>query len=94
MTMPDPKSPTGGAYKDRYAVYGQQLITTDEQILEMAPHDPRWRFLIEEQMRCQAPAIRFLMAEGTYEQRYSCRLRSVIADAMRLPAPRCPKGKD
>ncbi|MFO1014459.1 MAG: hypothetical protein U1E50_11930 [Caulobacteraceae bacterium] len=45
--------------------------------------------MAEERIKCHAPAIRFLMAEGTYEQRYSCRLRLVIAEAMRQPAPAC-----
>ena len=44
-------------------------ITTFEQILQMAPDDRRWRFLIEERIKVMhAPAaIRFLMAEGTYD---------------------------
>jgi len=89
MTSVDPKSPTGGTYTDRYAAYGYQLITTDDQILQMAPRDQHWRFLIREQMKCQAPAVRFLMASGTYNQRYSCRLRKIIAEAMGAPAPGC-----
>jgi hypothetical protein len=89
MTSVDPKSPTGGTYADRYSAYGYQLITTDEQILQMAPHDQRWRFLIMEQMRCQAPAVRYLMTQGTYDQRYSCRLRQIIAEALNTAQPNC-----
>ncbi len=92
MSTTDPKSPFGDTYAARYTAYGYQLITTDEQILEMAPSDKRWEFLIREQMKCQAPAIRYLMAQGTYEQRYSCRLRRVIALAMKAPAPVCRDG--
>ena len=94
MTTKDPKSPTGGTYQDRYTVYGYQQITTDEQILRMSPGDRRWEFLIREQMQCQAPAIRYLMAQGTYEERFSCNLRRVIAEAMRVKAVACPKEDD
>lgn len=93
MATPDPASRTGGTYQDRYTAYGYMLITTSEQILEMAPDDPRWRFLIAERIKCHAPAIRFLQKEGTYEQRYSCRLRKVIAGAFGQPAPICAKGE-
>jgi len=89
MTSVDPKSPTGGTYQDRYAAMGYMMITTSEQLLQMAPGDKRWEFLIKERVRCNAPAIRHLMAEGTYEKRYSCRLRRVIADALNQPAPIC-----
>ncbi|CAN1502469.1 hypothetical protein MCEMIH16_00540 [Caulobacteraceae bacterium] len=94
MSTPDPASKTGGTYQDRYTAYGYMLITTSEQILEMAPKDPRWEFLIEERIRCHAPAIRFLQTEGSYEQRYSCRLRQVIAEALDQPAPVCGKGAE
>jgi hypothetical protein len=89
MTTVDPRSATGGTYRDRYTAYGNLMITTAEQVLQMAPDDPYWRFRIEERIRCNAPAIRFLMREGTYEQRYSCRLRAVIADALVQPPPKC-----
>ena len=36
-------------------------------------------------------AIAFLQKEGTYEKRYSCRLRQVIAKAFEQPIPACPK---
>jgi len=32
-------------------------------------------------MRCNAPAIRSLMADGTYDKRYSCPPAQVIAGA-------------
>ncbi|MFI4934559.1 MAG: hypothetical protein ACHP7N_08070 [Caulobacterales bacterium] len=89
MTTADPKSSTGGTYADRYAAYGNLLITTSEQVLKMAPHDPYWQFRIEERMRCTAPAIRYLQQQGTYEKRYSCRLRRVIAHALSEPIPTC-----
>jgi hypothetical protein len=89
MGTVDPKLTGGATYRDRYAAYGTLMITTSEQILEMAPRDPYWRFRIEEQLRCNAPAIRFLMHDGSYNQRYSCRLREVIAETMKSPAPAC-----
>ncbi|HWA63677.1 MAG TPA: hypothetical protein VG939_20030 [Caulobacteraceae bacterium] len=89
MTTADPRSVNGGTYQDRYTAYGYMMITTFEQILQMAPHDRRWEFLIQERVRCNAPAIRALMAEGTYEKRYSCRLRRVIAQALNQPQPIC-----
>lgn len=92
MQTPDPKSATGGTFQDRYAAYGQLMITTSEQVLRMAPDDPYWRFRIEEQMRCNAPAIRYLQREGTYEKRYSCRLRWLISDALCQPKPKCADG--
>ena len=58
------------------------MITTFEQVLQMAPRDPYWRFRIAGQVRCNAPAIRFLEREGTYDRRYSCRLRQVIAETL------------
>jgi hypothetical protein len=85
----DPKSPTGGAYRDRDTAYGNLMTTTAEQVLRMAPDDPYWRFRIAERIRCNAPAIRFLMKEGTYERRYSCPLRKVIAESLSQPPPRC-----
>lgn len=93
MSTPDPASKTGGSYQDRYTAYGYMMITTSEQILEMAPGDPRWEFLIAERIRCHAPAIRFLQKEGTYEKRYSCRLRQVIAGALDQPVPACRGGE-
>src|SRR5580698_2097784 len=89
MHTPDPKSATGGTYEDRYDAYGNLMITTSEQVLKMAPNDPYWRFRIEERIRCNAPAIRYLMHQGTYEQRYSCRLRWLISDALAAPEPSC-----
>ncbi len=89
LTAPDPRSTTGGTYRDRYAAYGNLVITTSEQVLQMAPDDPFWRFRILERVRCNGPAIRFLQREGTYERRYSCRLRGVIAEALVQPPPRC-----
>jgi hypothetical protein len=89
MSSPDPKSTTGGTYLDRYTAYGNLLITTSEQVLRMAPNDPEWRFRIEERIKCNAPAIRYLMAQGTYDKRYSCRLRGLIAEALSAPAPAC-----
>ena len=89
QTTVDPKSSTGGTYHDRYTAYGNLVITTSEQMLQMAPSDPYWRFRIEERIWCNAPAIRSLQRDGTYEKRYSCRLRNVIADVLGQPAPRC-----
>ena len=89
MNSPDPKSTTGGTYRDRYTAYGNLVITTSEQVLKMAPSDPYWRFRIEERIRCNGPAIRFLQREGTYEKRYSCRLRRLIAEALAEPQPSC-----
>jgi hypothetical protein len=89
LQTPDPKSSTGGTYRDRYTAYGNLVITTSEQVLQMAPRDPYWRFRIAERIRCNAPAIRFLQREGTYERRYSCRLRQVIAETLAEPAPAC-----
>lgn len=89
MGTTDPKLAAGGDIQVRYAAYGDLMITTSEQILQMAPHDPYWRFRIEEQLKCNAPAIRFLMQDGSYEARYSCRLRKVIAEAMKTPPPAC-----
>ncbi len=91
MSTADPKSPTGGTYQDRYTAMGYMMITTSEQLLQMSPGDERWEFLIKERVKCNAPAIRHLMAEGTYEKRYSCRLRRVIASALNQPAPICHK---
>ena len=89
MRTPDPKSATGGTFQDRYAAYGNLMITTSEQVLKMAPNDPYWRFRIEERMRCSAPAIRYLQREGSYDKRYSCRLRRLISEAMSEPQPEC-----
>lgn len=91
MSTPDPKSATGATYQDRYTAYGYLMITTSEQILRMAPDDERWKFLIAERIKCNAPAIRYLQREGTYEKRYSCGLRRVIAGALNQPAPACLK---
>ncbi len=88
MGTADP-SEGGGTYHDRYFAYGNLMITTSEQILQMSPDDPYWRFRIEEQLKCNAPAIRFLMSDGSYERRYSCRLRKVVAEAMKSPPPAC-----
>lgn len=92
MTTVDPKSATGGTYRDRYNAYGNLLITTSEQVLKMSPNDPYWRFRIEERIRCNAPAIHFLQREGTYAKRYSCPLRRVIAEALAEPATTCDDG--
>ena len=89
MSTPDPRSATGGSYRDRYTAYGNLVITTSEQVLKMAPSDPYWRFRVEERIRCNGPAIRFLQREGTYEKRYSCRLRRLIAEALVQPQPSC-----
>jgi hypothetical protein len=89
FNTPDPKSSTGGTYRDRYAAYGNLVITTSEQMLQMAPSDPFWRFRIEERIRCNAPAIRSLQRDGTYEKRYSCPLRRVIAGVLQQPSPVC-----
>jgi hypothetical protein len=89
LRTPDPKSATGGTYQDRYAAYGELIITTSEQVLQMAPRDPYWRFRIAERIRCNAPAIRYLQREGAYDRRYSCRLRHVIAETLAEPAPAC-----
>ena len=93
MQTPDPRSATGSTFQDRYAAYGQLMITTSEQVLRMAPNDPYWRFRIEEQMRCNAPAIRYLQREGTYDRRYSCRLRRLISEALNQPAPACSEAE-
>src|ERR1700722_11089635 len=69
LNTADPKSSTGGTYRDRYTAYGNLVITTSEQVLQMAPNDPYWRFRIQERVRCNAPAIRFLQRQGTYEKR-------------------------
>jgi hypothetical protein len=90
LTTVDPKSSTGGTYRDRYAAYGNLVITTSEQMLQMAPSDPYWRFRIEERVRCNAPAIRSLQRDGTYEKRYSCRLRVLIANVLGQTPPSCP----
>jgi hypothetical protein len=89
MTSADPKSTTGGTYRDRYTAYGNLVITTSEQVLRMAPSDPYWRFRIEERLRCNAPAIRYLQRQGTYEKRYSCRLRGLIAEVLAQASPSC-----
>ena len=89
LQTPDPKSSTGGTYRDRYTAYGNLIITTSEQVLQMAPRDPYWRFRIAERIRCNAPAIRFLEREGTYDRRYSCRLRQVIAETLTERRPAC-----
>jgi hypothetical protein len=89
LTTPDPKSSTGGTYNDRYTAYGNLVITTSEQMLQMAPRDPYWRYRIEERIRCNAPAIRYLQRQGTYEKRYSCQLRGVIAQVLGQAHPNC-----
>jgi hypothetical protein len=89
LTTPDPKSSTGGTYRDRYAAYGNLVITTSEQMLQMAPADPYWRFRIEERIRCNGPAIRSLQRDGTYDKRYSCQLRGVIAKVLAQTPPNC-----
>jgi hypothetical protein len=93
LTTPDPKSATGGTFQDRYSAYGNLVITTSEQVLQMAPKDPYWRFRIAERIRCNAPAIRYLQREGTYDDRYSCRLRHVIAEVLRQAAPACDEAE-
>lgn len=94
QTTPDPKSAVGGTFADRYSAYGNLVITTSEQVLQMAPDDPYWRFRIAERIRCNAPAIRYLQREGTYEKRYSCRLRHVIAEVLKQPRPACDPAKE
>jgi hypothetical protein len=89
LTTPDPRSATGGTFQDRYGAYGNLVITTSEQVLQMAPNDPYWRFRIEERIRCNAPAIRYLQRQGTYEKRYSCPLRQVIAHVLGSARPVC-----
>ena len=89
LSTVDPKSSTGGTYQDRYAIYGNLMITTSEQVLQMAPQDPYWRFRIADRVRCNAPAIRYLRRQGTYEKRYSCRFRIVIADVLGEAKPAC-----
>ena len=91
---PDPKSATGGTYRDRYTAYGNLVITTSEQVLQMAPHDPYWHFRIAERIRCNAPAIRYLQREGSYDKRYSCRLRHVIAEVLKQAPPACDEAKE
>lgn len=91
MQSPDPKSNLGNTYRQRYTAYGYLVTTTSEQILRMAPNDEHWKFLIAERMKCAAPAIRYIQREGTYEKRYSCGLRRVIAGALNQPAPTCMK---
>lgn len=94
LNTPDPKSATGGTFQDRYSAYGNLVITTSEQVLQMAPNDPYWHFRIAERIRCNAPAIRYLQREGTYEKRYSCRLRHVIAEVLKQPPPGCDAAKE
>lgn len=89
MTQIDPSSKLGATWRDRYTAYGYMVITTSEQILEMAPNDPRWEFLIRERMRCHAPALRSLQADGTFKQRYSCKLQRIIAEELKQTAPDC-----
>lgn len=89
LTTPDPKSSTGGTYKDRYAAYGNLVITTSEQMLQMAPSDPYWRYRIEERIRCNAPAIKSLQRDGTYSKRYSCQLRGLISQVLKQAPPSC-----
>jgi len=86
---PDPRSATGGTFQDRYSAYGNLVITTSEQVLQMAPDDPYWRFRIAERISCNAPAIRYLQREGSYEKRYSCRLRRLIAEVLKQRPPAC-----
>lgn len=74
----------------RYSAYGNLVINNSEQLLRMGNDDGRWNFLIRERIRCHAPAIRYLMREGSYTARYSCRLRQLIAEEMRSPRPGCP----
>jgi hypothetical protein len=92
LNTPDPKSTTGGTYRDRYTAYGNLMITTSEQVLQMAPQDPYWHFRIADRVRCNAPAIRYLRRQGTYEKRYSCRFRGVIAEVLGEPKPACDPG--
>jgi hypothetical protein len=94
FATPDPRSATGGTFQDRYSAYGNLVITTSEQVLQMAPHDPYWRFRIAERIRCNAPAIRYLQREGSYDRRYSCRLRHVIAEVLRQQPPACDEAKE
>ena len=89
QTTPDPRSATGGTFADRYSAYGNLVITTSEQVLQMAPRDPYWRFRIAERISCNAPAIRYLQREGSYDKRYSCRLRHVIAVVLKQQPPAC-----
>jgi hypothetical protein len=94
LTTPDPKSAVGGTFQDRYSAYGNLVITTSEQVLQMAPKDPYWRFRITERIRCNGPAIRYLQREGSYEKRYSCSLRHVIAEVLRQAAPACDETRE
>lgn len=92
LTTPDPKSALGGTYRDRYTAYGNLMITTFEQVMDMAPDDPYWRFRVAERVRCNAPAIRYLQRDGTYGRRYSCRLRQLIAGVLAQAPPTCQPG--
>jgi len=94
LTTPAPTSSPGGTFQDRYAAYGNLVITTSEQVMQMAPKDPYWRFRISERIRCNGPAIRCLQRQSTYDKRYSCRLRHVIAETLGQPAPACDETKD
>jgi hypothetical protein len=94
LSTPDPRSATGGTLQDRYSAYGNLVITTSEQVLQMAPRDPYWRFRIAERIQCNAPAIRYLQREGSYDKRYSCRLRHVIAEVLSQPPPVCDEAKE
>ena len=89
MTEQDPESKLGATWRDRYTAYGYMVITTSEQILAMAPGDERWEFLIRERMRCHAPALRSLQADGTFKKRYSCRLQQIVAEELKQPKPSC-----
>lgn len=89
MAAPDPNSDTGQTLAARYTAYGLMVITNSEQLLQIAPDDPKMEFVVRERMRCHEPALRFLMKDGTYEKRYSCRLRRLIADELKWPAPEC-----
>ena len=94
QTTADPKSATGGSFADRYSAYGNLVITTSEQVLQMAPKDPYWHFRIAERVSCNAPAIRYLQREGSYDKRYSCRLRHVIAEVLKQQPPACDEARE
>lgn len=89
MSSPDPRSELGGTMAARYTAYGLLVIRNSEELLALAPDDKQMEFVIRERMRCHAPALRFLKKDGTFDKRYSCGLRRLIADELAWPAPDC-----
>ena len=81
QTTADPKSATGGTFADRYSAYGNLVITTSEQMLQMAPRDPYWRFRIAERISCNPGDPLACSARAAAIKRYSA--------ACATSSPRC-----